>query len=198
MQSVDLFDEFGHDTAHELIVEDIMVVDDYLTIELISEIENPQISGFAIYSADGGQFVEPPEPEPPVYGGPYSGGMADGEMKFLGNIMASVPSDYSEYWNQITMENAGKWEAVEPQRGNFNWGPVDTAYQYAQQNGMLFKHHVFVWGSQEPSWIQDGGNLSDAEIRAEVEEFMEVYCQRYPDTAIIDVVNEPLHAPASY
>lgn len=122
--------------------------------------------------------------------------LAINQDKFLGNIIANnVPADFSNYWNQVTPENSGKWGSLESTRDVMNWGNLDTAYQFAQANGYLFKQHTFVWGSQEPGWI---GSLSQAEQRAEVEEFMQLYCQRYPATDFIDVVNEPLHAPASY
>lgn len=62
IQSIDLYDEFGHDTAYEFVVNDVMVADKKLTIELTSEVENATISGFAIYSNAGGKFEEPPEP----------------------------------------------------------------------------------------------------------------------------------------
>lgn len=63
VQNLDLFDIAGHDTAYEVIVPQVMVADGSLTIELTAEIDNATISGFAIYSNAGGEFVEPPEEE---------------------------------------------------------------------------------------------------------------------------------------
>lgn len=130
-----------------------------------------------------------------------SGGLAHaqiavGKTKFLGNIIAgNAPSNFSTYWNQVSPENSGKWGSVEPVRNQMNWGQLDMAYNYARSNGFPFKQHTFVWGSQEPNWI---GRLSAPEQAYEVEDFIRQYCQRYPQTQYIDVVNEPLHAPASY
>jgi endo-1,4-beta-xylanase len=122
--------------------------------------------------------------------------LAMGKPKFLGNIIAgSVPSNFSAYWNQVTPENAGKWGSVEATRNQMNWGPLDTAYNYARANGFPFKQHTFVWGAQEPGWI---GSVSASTQAYEVEEFMRLYCQRYPQTQYIDVVNEPISQPASY
>lgn len=122
--------------------------------------------------------------------------IAAGKPKFLGNIIAgSPPANFNTYWNQVSPENSGKWGSVEAVRGQMNWGPLDAAYNYARANGMPFKQHTFVWGSQEPGWI---GGLSAPQQAAEVEDFMRQYCQRYPQTQYIDVVNEPLHQPASY
>ncbi len=195
LQNVDLFAAYGHDVAYEVIIENVMVADESLTIDLTGQIDNAQISGFAIYSNDNGEFVEPPDTG---LNGPFSGGMADGEMKFLGNILNGPRADYPQYWNQVTMENAGKLGPLMPSRGTFNWGPIDSTYAFAQTHNIIFKHHVFVWGSQEPNWIKDGGGLSNAVIQSELENLMRLYCQRYPDNKIIDVVNEPLHAPATF
>jgi GH35 family endo-1,4-beta-xylanase len=118
---------------------------------------------------------------------------------FVGNITTNgaVRSDFTRYWNQITPENEGKWGSVEPQRDVYNWGPLDAVYNYAQQNNIPFKQHTFIWGNQAPSWIH---NLSAAEKAAEIEEWIRDFCARYPNTKMIDVVNEaiPSHAPATF
>jgi GH35 family endo-1,4-beta-xylanase len=70
-------------------------------------------------------------------------------------------------------------------------------YNFAMQNHIPFKEHTFVWGNQAPSWIN---SLSPSEQAAEIEEWIRDFCTRYPNTAMIDVVNEatPGHAPAAY
>ena len=121
--------------------------------------------------------------------------MANGS-KFVGNIIAgSVPSNFATYWNQVTPENATKWESVEGSRDSMNWSNTDLIYNYSRTNGIPFKFHTLVWGSQEPSWI---GSLSAADQKAEVTEWIQAAGQRYPNAEFVDVVNEPLHAPASY
>jgi endo-1,4-beta-xylanase len=110
--------------------------------------------------------------------------------KFVGNIdtRTQIRSDFTKYWNQFTPENAGKWASIEGKRNEMNWANLDRMYDYAKQHKVLFKQHNFVWGSQQPSWL---GGLSQADQRAEVEEWIRLYCERYPDTPLIDVVNEP-------
>lgn len=121
--------------------------------------------------------------------------LALNHSKFLGNIVPHyVPNRYNWYWNQITPENSGKWGSVESTRNVMNWGDLDRAYQHAKNNGYKFKFHTFVWGAQEPSWIK---NLSKEQQKAEVEEFMRLVAERYPDIDYIDVVNEPLHQPSN-
>ena len=119
--------------------------------------------------------------------------IAKDKCKFLGNVFdSSVPADFQQYWNQVTPENAGKWQSLEPTRDNFNWAGLDLAYNFAKTNGLPFKHHTFIWGNQQPSWIE---SLAAEEQLAEIEEMIETYCQRYPETDYIDVVNEPINDP---
>lgn len=125
------------------------------------------------------------------------GQMANGKTKWVGNIWynASEPLNFSRYWNQVTPENAGKWGSVEGTRDKMNWTQLDAMYNYAKSKGYPFKQHCFVWGAQEPSWVS---SLSQEEQRAELEEWIRLYGERYPDTDYIDVVNEMFHVTPSY
>lgn len=128
-------------------------------------------------------------------GGSSAGGAAGGSAggagpipKFVGNITTGNSVDpsgrkFSTYWNQITPENAGKWGSVQRSAGAaLDWSRLDAIYDYAQKNNVVFKQHVFVWGSQQPT-----GNLTEADVK----KWMSEFCKRYPKTALIDVVNEP-------
>jgi len=122
--------------------------------------------------------------------------IAAGKCKFLGNIIASsIPSNFNNYWNQVTPENAGKWGSAESSRDVMKWTNLDLAYNHAKNSGFLFKWHTFIWGQQQPFWI---ASLSQADQKAEVEEWIQLFADRYPNTDLIDVVNEPLHAVPSY
>ncbi len=116
--------------------------------------------------------------------------------KFVGNITThtSVDTDgfiYSEYWDQITPENAGKWGSVQPTMGSARrWDTLDAIYDYTQEQGIIFKEHTFVWGTQQPS-----GSISESDVK----DWMNAFCERYPNTPLIDVVNEPPpHTTPSY
>jgi endo-1,4-beta-xylanase len=120
-----------------------------------------------------------------------SGGAGSGaHKKFVGNITTKgqVRDDFAMYWDQITPENEGKWGSVEATRNQMNWSGLDRIHDYAKAHGLVFKQHNFVWGSQQPGWL---AGLSAAEQKAEVEEWIRLFCERYPDVALIDVVNEP-------
>ncbi len=118
-------------------------------------------------------------------------------LGWVGNIFktASTPLDFSVYWNQVTPENSGKWASCEPSRDSWNnWSWLDSAYDYAQNNGYPFKEHCLVWGNQQPDWIC---GLSQSEQLAEVQEWFNAFSNRYnPD--LVDVVNEPLHSTPCY
>lgn len=130
-----------------------------------------------------------------VMAGNASAALTNGP-KFLGNIIAgSAPASFATYWNQVTPENATKWGAVEGNRNNMNWGGADTSYNYAVSRNLPFKFHTLVWGSQEPAWV---AGLSAAEQKSEVSAWITAAGQRYPKSAFVDVVNEPLHAKPSY
>ena len=126
----------------------------------------------------------------------YAGPIAEGCDKFLGNISTSgPPSNFLNYWNQVTLENNGKWVNVEPNRDQMNWGPTQQAYDFCQKNNIPFKHHTFLWNEQAPNWIK---SLPAAQQKEEVEEFIREYGKRFPNTAFIDVVNEAINKSPSW
>jgi endo-1,4-beta-xylanase len=126
----------------------------------------------------------------------HSDPITSGHQKFLGNVISSTPpTDFSKYWNQVTPENSGKWGFIERTRSVMSWETIQKAYDFAKQSGYPFKQHTFVWGQQEPDWIKD---LSPEEQKTELEEYIRLYGEKFPETDFADVVNEPLNAPASY
>ena len=138
----------------------------------------------------------------PAAGG-RSGGVAGGSStgtggklgagegpEFVGNITTGFMNGmdqgnrkFATYWDQVTPENAGKWGSVQSNASAaFNWTALDAIYDYAEQNKIIFKQHTFVWGSQQP-----GGTINPEAVQ----KWMTEFCKRYPNTKLIDVVNEP-------
>ncbi len=126
-----------------------------------------------------------------IFHNSVAGPIAEGCDKFLGNVStARPPSNFADYWNQVTLENNGKWENVEPNRDQMNWGPVSEAYNYCKQKKFPYRHHTFLWNEQYPkSWFD---KLSASEKKAEVEELIKEFGQKFPETDFIDVVNESI------
>jgi GH35 family endo-1,4-beta-xylanase len=119
--------------------------------------------------------------------------IAVGKPKFLGSAMgSSAPSNFSTYWNQVTPENSTKWASVEGTRNQMNWSQAQMAYDYALSRGFKFKGHTLIWGSQFPSWLS---GLSQQQQRAEIEEWIRLTAQQFPQMWAIDVVNEPIKTP---
>ncbi|HYP89722.1 MAG TPA: endo-1,4-beta-xylanase [Polyangiaceae bacterium] len=117
--------------------------------------------------------------------------------KFFGTATTTA-ADYTgllAHFDQVTPGNAGKWGSVEATRDVMNFTDLDTAYDFAKQNHLPFKLHTLIWGQQQPAWL---GSLTPGEQLAEIEQWMSALAARYPNVDLIDVVNEPLHAPPSY
>ena len=116
--------------------------------------------------------------------------IAKGASKFLGNIIENpVPPNFTEYWDQVTPENAGKWGRVEEKENVFYWAGLDSIYNFALKHGIKFKFHNLVWGKQQPDWIK---NLDSAQQVMQVKKWIDLAGKRYPKADFVDVVNEPI------
>lgn len=124
--------------------------------------------------------------------------LAKGKGRFVGNALSSgipIHTSFTTYWNQVTPGNAGKWGSVEGSMGSYDWTSLDAFYNHALNNSFPFKDHCLIWGNQQPGWI-DG--LDSAQQRAKVEQWIDTVGTRYVSMSMVDVVNEPFHAPPSY
>lgn len=126
--------------------------------------------------------------------------LAEGKSKFLGcAYQGSSDPAFKNYWTQLTPENSGKFGevAVSSDTSNWNWSGLDAAYNYAINNGLIFKEHCLIWGSQEPSWIS---SLDLSQQKNAVETWIKKVGERYPEMDFVDVVNEPMpgHSQPSY
>jgi len=112
--------------------------------------------------------------------------------KYFGNVIgATVPSTYSSIWNQVTPENGTKWGVVEATKGVYNWAEADVSYNWAKNNGGLFKFHTLVWGSQMPQWVT---TATTAELTASIKNYMIAAANHFDPMGgleMIDVLNEP-------
>jgi GH35 family endo-1,4-beta-xylanase len=123
-----------------------------------------------------------------------SGFPISGQDKFLGSVNLFTNPQFTQFFNQVTPENAGKWGSAAglTRTAAMRWTNLDNAYNFAKANGFPIRFHVLVWGNQQPTWMS---SLPPAEQRVEIEKWFAAVATRYPDLDWIEVVNEPLHDP---
>jgi endo-1,4-beta-xylanase len=77
-------------------------------------------------------------------------------------------SQYFNTWvtefNSATPENEMKWQTIEPNRNQFNFGPADQIVTQARSRGQSVRGHTLVWHSQLAGWVSglDTNNLRSA------------------------------------
>jgi len=118
--------------------------------------------------------------------------------KFFGNAVDSGELTDAPYraivaseFGQLTPGNAMKWDAIEPQPGQFNYARGDEIVNLARANGQSVRGHTLLWHSQTPGWVQ---NLDGAAMRAAMQNHITNVVGHYRGQLYAwDVVNEPLN-----
>ncbi|PGH15522.1 hypothetical protein AJ80_05539 [Polytolypa hystricis UAMH7299] len=101
-------------------------------------------------------------------------------------------------FGSVTPENAMKWEATEPNRGQFTWGGADQIADFATQNNKELRCHTLVWHSQLPGWVENGG-FNNATLLEVMENHINEVAGRYRGRCTHwDVVNEALNEDGTY
>ncbi|MBC9714705.1 endo-1,4-beta-xylanase [Streptomyces sp. TRM66268-LWL] len=87
--------------------------------------------------------------------------------RYFGTAVAAGRLNDSAYtaiadreFNMVTPENEMKWDAIQPSRGTFNFGPADRIVQRAKANGQRLRGHTTVWHSQLPAWVKAIGDAN--------------------------------------
>jgi endo-1,4-beta-xylanase len=91
-------------------------------------------------------------------------------------------------YNLVVAENNMKWETVEPNQNQFNFGPGNQVANWAQQNGKQLYGHTLVWHSQLPPWVQNINN--SATLLSAMRNHITRTLQQWPNAVAWDVVNE--------
>lgn len=104
-------------------------------------------------------------------------------------------------FNILVAENEMKFDAMEPQKGNFNFNNSDKLAVYAQKYNMQLRGHNLCWHSQLPSWITAGltngianGTFTRTSLQAVLKNHITTIVTRYKGKVQQwDVVNEPFN-----
>jgi GH35 family endo-1,4-beta-xylanase len=114
--------------------------------------------------------------------------------KFLGSVNDFTNPLFTQYFNQVTPENAGKWgsAAGTTRTAPMRWTALDQAYAFAKSNGFGFNFHVLLWGNQQPTWM---ATLPPDEQLAEIKKWFAAVAARYPAIDWLQVVNEATWDP---
>jgi endo-1,4-beta-xylanase len=130
--------------------------------------------------------------------------LADGANLAIGAaINTGVLREDAEYraivereFNSVTAENVMKWEALEPEQGDYDYSEADFLVDFADDNDMAVRGHVLVWHNQIPSWVTDGyssGDITADDLREILRDHvMETARHFRGDIYEWDVVNEYL------
>jgi endo-1,4-beta-xylanase len=93
-------------------------------------------------------------------------------------------------FSSVTPENEMKWDAVEPSRGDFKFGPADEIVGAARDAGQKVRGHTLVWHAQVPDWVKQ---LSPDDLRQAMREHIRGEMEHFrTDVGVWDVVNEPI------
>src|SRR5687768_9146047 len=110
--------------------------------------------------------------------------------KFIGTALATGPlANEAPYrtiagteFNQVTPENALKWDATEPNDNQYNFTGADQIVNFATQNNQQIHGHTLVWHSQTPGWVQ---GLSGTAMRTAMQEHITTVVGRYANNATV-------------
>lgn len=108
----------------------------------------------------------------------------------------------AQHFNSITAENQMKFDALEPEKGQFRFETADKMVEFARNHHMKMRGHTLVWHNQTPKWVfenPDGSSVTREELLATMENHIKEVVTRYKnDIYCWDVVNEAIDDEAGY
>lgn len=132
-----------------------------------------------------------------------------GGNTYLGNTQFT--NFFKEHFNATVPSNGGKWSVNEPTDQNINMTYADAIRSFAEDNDLRFRMHALMWGTQNPTFIQNlldsaraGNATAKANLRAQISQRIDYYVgdgDATPNEAVdraaryfaLDVLNEHVH-----
>jgi endo-1,4-beta-xylanase len=109
------------------------------------------------------------------------------------NVLESMEPAYRDtilrQFDYVTAEYEFMWGNLEPVRGSYQFGPVDTIVGFAQQHALRLKGAPLVWHLILPPWVNE--TMTPAELQSAVDQRIDTLMATYAGkVAVWDVVNE--------
>ena len=94
--------------------------------------------------------------------GIYIGAILNSQW-FSGGLPGNYEQIHKAQFNVVVAENEMKFDATEPNEGQFNYNNGDKMVKYAKANGMRVRGHALAWHSQVPGWVNQkyGGKKNE-------------------------------------
>ncbi|MHB8693080.1 MAG: endo-1,4-beta-xylanase [Solirubrobacteraceae bacterium] len=106
---------------------------------------------------------------------------------------------FLSHYQWMTPENELKMDALQPDRGNFDFQTADAMVNWALAHGKHVHGHVLIWDSQLPNWLASAGQLSRASafriMATHIQTVLRHFRGRIGEW---DVVNEAFKPDGSY
>lgn len=107
-----------------------------------------------------------------------------------------------QHFNTITAENVMKAGPINPQPGEYHFGPADAFVEFGEKHKMFIVGHTLVWHNQTPVWFfqnDKGDPNTPAQQIERMREHIKVVAGRYKGRVHAwDVVNEVIDNDGSY
>lgn len=128
-----------------------------------------------------------------AYHNDFKIGVALNRFQVSGEVPEATPL-IKKHFNSITPENLLKWERVNPEPNQYDFGAADAFVEFGELNNMFIVGHTLVWHSQIPDWVfetENGEEIGREALLQRMKDHIDSVAGRYRGRIDAwDVVNE--------